>query len=192
MKSNPRDMIKREKPIGIVFLIITIFLLSCNSDQSKSVQTATNQEFPDQESWNATVLITRNGKTVGVLKAGHVQKFSKKNITLLDDSIRVDFYDEQGHHKSVLTALGGKVNDINQDMEAYGHVKVVSDSGLTLYTDTLKWDNRAQKIYSEVPIMLTTSEDDTLYGDKFKSSPDLMNYEIENPRGKSSKKINIE
>ncbi len=176
----------------IASLIFSVILNACNSDQQKSAQTADVQEYPDQESWNATVFITRNGKTVGVLKAGHVEKFSKKNITLLSDSIKVDFYDDYGHHKSLLTALGGKVNDINQDMEAYGHVKVVSDSGLTLYADTLKWDNRTQKIYSDVPIMLTTSENDTLYGDKFKSSPDLMNYEIENPRGKSSRKVNIE
>ncbi len=177
---------------AIVWIFLIGIITACSSDQPQAGQTSAQQAFPDQESWNAKVLITRNGKTVGVLKAGHVQKFSKKNITLLGDSIKVDFYDEQGHHKSVLTALGGKVNDVNQDMEAYGHVKVVSDSGLTLYTDTLKWDNRQQKIYSDVPIMLTTDQNDTLYGDKFKSSPDLMNYEIENPHGKSSKKINIE
>ena len=177
----------------IILAVIATGLWSCSSEDQKANQaTGNTQELPDQESWNATVLITRNGKTVGVLKAGHVQKFSKKNLTLMDDSIKVDFYDEQGHHKSVLTALGGKVNDINQNMEAYGHVVVVSDSGLTLHTDTLKWDNRTQKIYSDIPIMLTTDQGDTLYGDRFKSSPDLMNYEIENPHGKSSKKINIE
>ena len=177
----------------IILAVIATGFWSCSSEDQKANQATENtQELPDQESWNATVLITRNGKTVGVLKAGHVQKFSKKNLTLMDDSIKVDFYDEQGHHKSVLTALGGKVNDINQNMEAYGHVVVVSDSGLTLHTDTLKWDNRTQKIYSDIPIMLTTDQGDTLYGDRFKSSPDLMNYEIENPHGKSSKKINIE
>ena len=60
--------------------------VACSDDQQKTVQTSTG-EFPDQESWNATVLITKEGKTVGVLKAGHVQKFSKKNITLLDENI---------------------------------------------------------------------------------------------------------
>ena len=176
-----------------MFLAIVLFAVwGCSSEGSKSAQTTGAKVYPDQESWNATVLITREGKTMGVLKAGHVQKFSKQNRTVLDDSIRVDFYDDYGNHKSVLTAQGGKVDDQTQNMIAYGHVVVVSDSGITLYTDTLKWDNKKQKIYSDIPIMLTTEEHDTLYGDKFKSSPDLINYEIENPHGKSSQKIKIE
>ncbi len=176
-----------------IFLLIVLILVSaCSSENQSPSQNMAPRALPDQESWNTTVLITREGKTVGVLKAGHVQKFNKKNITLLDDSIRVDFFDEQGNHKSVLTALGGLVNDLTQDMEAYGNVVVVSDSGVTLYTDTLKWDNKNQKIYSEIPIMLTTEENDTLYGDRFTSSPDLADYEIINPRGRSSKKINVE
>lgn len=176
----------------VLIAIILFAVWGCSSEGSKSTETTAAKVYPDQESWNATVLITREGKTMGVLKAGHVQKFSRQNMTLLDDTIRVDFFDDQGNHKSVLTALGGKVNDRTQDMVAYGHVVVRSDSGVTLYTDTLKWDNRRQKIYSDIPIMVTTEENDTLYGDRFESSPDLMNYEIENPHGKSSKKVEIE
>ncbi len=174
------------------WLFVGLLIWACSQETPQKGQLTESGELPDQESWNATVLITKEGKTVGVLKAGHVQKFSKKNMTVLDENIRVDFYDEQGNHKSVLTAEGGRVNDVTQDMEAYGNVVVVSDSGVTLYTDTLKWDNKNQKIYSDIPIMLTTEENDTLYGDSFRSSPDLINYEIINPRGKSAKKINLE
>ena len=77
-------------------------------------------------------------------------------------------------------------------MLAYGNVVVVSDSGVTLYTDTLKWDNKEQKIYSEIPVKITTQDHDTLYGDSFKSDPNLDNYEILNPRGKSKKSLKIE
>ncbi len=173
-------------------LIILLVVFACSQEQQKAVQSTENKELPDQESWNATVLITKEGKTVGVLKAGHVQKFSKKNLTLLDGNIKVDFFDEKGNHKSVLTARGGRINDLTQDMEAYGKVVVISDSGVTLFTDTLKWDNKNQKIYSDIPIMLTTEEHDTLYGDSFRSDPDLVDYEITNPRGRSSKAIKIE
>ncbi|MEJ2543942.1 MAG: LPS export ABC transporter periplasmic protein LptC, partial [Calditrichaceae bacterium] len=103
-----------------------------------------------------------------------------------------DFYNNEGKHTSVLTSEGGKVFDNNQDMLAYGNVIVISDSGMTLYTDTLKWDNKKQKIISEVPIMITTEEGDTLYGDSFISDPNLRNREIINPHGKSVKSIDIE
>lgn len=131
-------------------------------------------------------------RTIGHLKAGKIEKYSNKNITLLKDGITLDFYNEQGQHTSLLTAEGGKVFDINQDMLAYGNVVVVSDSGMTLYTDTLKWDNKKRKIISEVPIMITTDEGDTLFGDSFVSDPNLKNREIINPHGKSVKTVNID
>ncbi len=177
---------------SFMVLLLTFLLLACSEDQQKTATTVQKSvEFPDQESWDATIIITREGKTVGHLKAGHVQKFSKKQITLMDNIIEVDFYNEEGEHTTRLTADGGKIYDNTQDMMAYGNVIVVSDSGLTLYTDTLSWDNKKQKLYSKIPIMLTSSEQDTLYGDAFESDPSLENYVITNPRGKSSKMIEL-
>lgn len=175
-----------------ILLLLSIFLMfNCTEDKNKALPSDA-RVYPDQESWQATILITKDAKTVGYLKAGHVQKFSKQQLTLLDENLQVDFFNEKGEHTSVLTSDGGKVFDIKQDMVAYGNVVVVSDSGLTLSTDTLKWDNKEQKIYSDIPVIFTTQEKDTLYGDSFKSDPDLINYEIVNPRGKSKKNLTIE
>lgn len=174
--------------------IIFIFslLMGCVSEDKPSAVNDKTGDYPDQESWDATILITREARTIGHLKAGKIEKYSNKNITLLKDGITLDFYNEQGQHTSLLTAEGGKVFDINQDMLAYGNVVVVSDSGMTLYTDTLKWDNKKRKIISEVPIMITTDEGDTLFGDSFVSDPNLKNREIINPHGKSVKTVNID
>ncbi len=172
--------------IGPLFVL----LAACSSDEGKqALQSET--DYPDQESWQATVLITKEARTVGKLQAGHVQKFSKKGITLLGDSLTVDFFNPDGGHTSVLYAQGGKVFDVRQDMIAYGKVKVVSDSGLTLFTDTLRWDNKAQKIISDRAMMIVSDEGDTLFGDYFKSNPAMTDYEITNPRGKSSKRLQM-
>ena len=171
------------------FLVI---VSGCTQQESQKQVSTTPAEYPDQESWNTTVKITKEGRIAGLVQAGYVRKFTKKQKTFLYDSIKIDFFNQEGQHNSVLYAQGGEVNDKVQDMIAYGNVVVVSDSGLTLYTDTLKWDNKKQKLYSDIPIMITTSEGDTLYGDRFISDPDLTNYEIVNPRGKSIKKVAIE
>lgn len=173
----------------ILLLFITFGCIS--SDQEAALPNST-EDYPDQESWDATILITKEANTIGYLKAGKIEKYSKKNITLLKENIKIDFYNNEGEHTSVLTSEGGKVFDINQDMVAYGNVVVISDSGMTLYTDTLRWENKKQKIISEVPIMITTEEGDTLYGDSFISDPNLRNREVINPRGKSVKTINID
>ncbi len=103
---------------------------------------------------------------------------------MIRDSLIVDFFDESGRHSSVLKARGGEVKDNTQDMMAYGNVIVVSDSGVTLYTDTLHWDNRNKKIYSRNPVMFITRYD-TLYGDRFESDERLKNYTIHNASGVS-------
>jgi len=175
-----------------IIVFISLVLIACSTEQNAETEVESTLVYPDQESWNATIRITKDGNTVGLLKAGHIQKFNSTKTTLLKDGLHVDFYDEEGNHTSVLTSLGGKVLDTKQDMEAFGNVVVVSDSGLVLYTDTLKWNNKEQKIHSDIAMKIVSDEADTLYGDSFVSNPDLTNYEIVNPRGKSSKTLKIE
>ena len=177
---------------AIFSLVALIFLFACTQQEDNKQVAQTPADYPDQESWDATIKLTKEGKISGLVQAGYIRKYSARQKTFLSDSIQIDFYNQQGRHNSVLYALGGEVNDKVQDMIAYGNVVVVSDSGMTLYTDTLKWDNKRQKIISDIPIIITTSEGDTLYGDSFISDPDLSNYEIVNPRGKSTKKVSIE
>ncbi len=180
------------KFIITLFIISIILLTNCEEHRTKDpVMAGISQDFPDQETWEATSSLTRAGKKVGIIQAGVIKKFRKKSITLLSDSIQVDFFDKNGNHTSVLTALGGKIFDKKQDMVAYGNVVVVSDSGITLNTDTLYWDNKKQKVISKIPVRFTTLVD-TLYGDSFESDPDLTNYQITNPRGLSSNKLDIQ
>ena len=179
----------------ITWLILAVQLIvsiSCAPDRKEETSIQSSIEYPDQESWQATIRITKDGNTVGLLQAGHVQKYSKKNITLLGDSLTVDFFDNEGNHTSVLHSAGGKIYDDRQDMTAFGNVSVVSDSGLILLTDTLHWHSKEQKIYSNIAVKLISDDADTLFGDSFKSDPDLVNYEIVNPRGKSSLILKIE
>jgi len=176
----------------LIFSLMITFLSGCVSEKKESVSSQAEDKYPDQVSWDATILITKQANRLGLLKAGKIEKYSRENITLLKDNIKVDFFNEQGDHTSVLTAKGGKVFDLTQNMLAYGNVVVESDSGMTLFTDTLRWDHDKQKIISDVPIMITTLESDTLYGDSFISDPNLKNRKIVNPRGKSVKSIKID
>jgi hypothetical protein len=76
-------------------------------------------------------------------------------------------------------------------MMAIGNVIVVSDSGIVLETEELKWKNQEQKIVSDVEVIFT-SETEKLIGDSFISDPDLKNYEIKNARGYTQRVIPLE
>ena len=68
-------------------------------------------------------------------------------------------------------------------MIAIGNVVVLSDSGVTLFTDTLSWDNIREKVYSDDEVIFITEEQDTLYGIGFESDVELDNWKILKPTG---------
>lgn len=174
----------------IVFFSILCFVACTEFNDEKSVQEDI-EDFPDQESWNAKMFFTKDGKKRAILEAGYISKFSKKKITLLKEGLQVDFFDSDGNHKSKLNSEEGKVFDDKQDMVATKNVIVISDNGNHLYCEELHWNNKDQKIISYVPVMITTNED-TLYGDSLISDPDLHNYEITNAHGSSQKTISLD
>lgn len=175
----------------ILILLSTVLFFSCTEfNEEKTVQEEI-EDFPDQESWNAKMYFTKDGKKRAILEAGYVAKYSKKKITLLKEGMQVDFFDSEGNHKSKLNSVEGKVFDGKQDMVAIKNVVVISDNGNHLYCEELFWNNTEQKIISNVPVMITTNED-TLYGDSLISDPDLHNYEITNAHGSSQKNISLD
>jgi LPS export ABC transporter protein LptC len=174
-----------------LILSISFIDITCTEFESEDSQATDKRDFPDQESWDAQMFFTKDGKRRAVLKSGYIAKYSNKKYTLLKEGVRVEFYDQQGNPKSVLTSDEGKVFDDRQDMLATGNVVLISKNGSHLYSDELLWDNKEEKIISTVAIKITTATD-TLYGDTFKSDPDLINYEITNARGTSEKTITID
>ena len=183
----------------VILLILTvsfIFCLSCSDVQQEPsgtgpAETAEKPEYPDQESWDSTILLSKEGKKVAEVWSAYIAVYNKKNQTLLKDSIHVDFYDREGNHNSVLTADEGIVENQTRNLRAIGNVVVVSAKGEVLESEELLWDNRQQKIISEVPVKLTT-QTDTLFGDSFVSDPDLIHYEIRNTRGSSKRIVPLE
>ena len=85
-----------------------------------------------------------------------------------------------GFAKSMV--VGENIN-VHGNLHANGNVVVVSDSGYTLTTSEILWDNRYRMIIVEDSVMFTTSDGDTLYGVGFESDMDLERWKISRPFG---------
>jgi LPS export ABC transporter protein LptC len=110
----------------------------------------------------------------------------------MDENIKVDFYDENGDHVSILTAQGGEVNETSQDLQAIGNVVVLSDGGSRLETERLKWHNSTQKIVSDTLVTIKRGEEEVI-GVGFESDADLEHWEIkENVTGVVKRKLHTE
>jgi len=162
-----------------LFVLLCVLLHACSEEKVKPAifPAGVGRDVPSQESWNATITFTDSGRVTAVLRAGHIAMFADRKYTLLDSSVTVDFYDRQQRHTSVLTAKRGKVNDVTHDFEAHENVVVVSDSGTSLRTEELFWNNQTQRTSTPAFVDIV-SPAEHIQGQGFESDQSLSHYTI--------------
>ncbi|MBO8130289.1 MAG: LPS export ABC transporter periplasmic protein LptC [Candidatus Marinimicrobia bacterium] len=176
--------------IIITYTLITFIFLSCIRDRNDK-HLVDSLQFVGQESWNARITIMKDDVKRADVSAGHLIKYDDRKIIILNQGVAVDFFDKYGNHTSYLESDSAEINEKTNDMIAFGNVVVISDTGITLFTNHLKWDNKIEKIISNDDIILVT-ESDTLRGKGFESNTDLTEWVIKEPKGSIEKEIKAE
>lgn len=164
----------------VLILSLIMVLTNCSTKRVKPSIDANLriEELPSQESWNSVVTFSDSGKTKAVLWAGHFQKYDDKRETLLDQNIKVDFYNPQEIHTTTLTSKKGRVDETTNNLYAIDSVVVFSDS-ITIKTDEMMWRNKDKKIVSD-KFVTVISPQEKIEGYGFESDQSLTNYVIYN------------
>ena len=168
---------------NLVWVIVFFLLIHGCSKESLNEELSKGVDFPDQESWGVTIILTDSSIERARVKSGHLEKYNQKQHILLDENVEVDFFDKNQKHVAVLNSYKAEVDQKTNNMKAVGNVIAISDSGITLYTDTLYWNAKNEKMSSKDSVMITTLEKDTLYGVGFESDSNFENWKILNPSG---------
>ena len=168
---NKRDRIRplqcRGEGEGITHysLLITHFPLAlllltaaCTTTEDNEAPTSKTEALPDQESWNSKIILSEEGIVRCIIYAGHLQQFEAEEIAKIDEGMKVDFFDEQGEHTSHLTAREGEVHQKTKNLHASGDVVIISDDGVRLMTQHIRWDNARQKILAPGEVTLSTDQ----------------------------------
>jgi LPS export ABC transporter protein LptC len=174
----------------ILYFGLALLWLGCRSQEQQTV-TPQNYDGPDQEGWNSRITVTSNGRQTAIVQYSHMEKFSRRREVKFDDGLVVDFYNPEGKHTSNLVSERGVLYEETNDVEALGNVVVKSDSGATVLTQRLRWDNGRQKIVSNEFVTIVTAQNDTLYGQGFQSDQSLKHWSIGKPSGVSQKRIDL-
>ncbi|MFH1940838.1 MAG: LPS export ABC transporter periplasmic protein LptC [bacterium] len=178
---------------SVALCLLLMVIEGCHREKPEIISTDENQvEYPSQEGWDSEMFLTKAGLLQAVVRYGHMRKYDKRKVVLFDEGVEVDFYDDNGKHRSHLTSEQGEYHEGTENVIGMGNVVVVSDSGVTLHTEVLRWDNHRGKILSDTTIMLTTLDQDTLYGVGFESEPDLSRRVIRKPLWVSQRRVDIE
>ena len=164
------------------YFFLLIFLFACQSNElQKSGQT--RQGRPDAESWDAVITLTNKGAKRGVIRSGHLEKYNDNEFIMLDQNVDADFFNEEEVFTTNLKSLVAEIDEEEDFLVAIGNVVVVTDSGVTLFTDTLSWDNQKEKVFTSDSVVFITEKKDTLYGIGFESDIELNNWKILQPTG---------
>lgn len=160
---------------------LTLLMFRCaGKDVKPHVDTSfVVEELPAQESWNSTVFFTDSGKTRAILTAGHLQLFNTRKETILDEGVKVEFFNMKEIKTTTLTSKRGRVDEKTNDLYAIDSVVAVNDSGIVVRTDELKWRNSDKKIVSDKFVTID-SPDEHIEGYGFESDQHLRNYVIYN------------
>ncbi|HZI89340.1 MAG TPA: LPS export ABC transporter periplasmic protein LptC [Candidatus Polarisedimenticolia bacterium] len=137
---------------------------------------ASNLQMPDQEARDFTLTETSEGVKNWTLWASYAAMYNAKNLVDAKP-IRIEFFDSKGKLYSKLTADQGLVDQRTNNLEAIGKVRIVTETGVHMETDSLRWINASQKIVSESFVKVTRNED-VVTGYGFESDPNLDHFHL--------------
>ncbi len=144
--------------------------------------TPAEEENPEQELFTARISFYADDRLATVIDAGRVLQYEKQNLIILDSGIVADFFDELGNRRTRIWADSGTASETSRNLNAFGHVVAVSDSGDRLETDILKYDHARALIYADGPVKIATPTD-TIYGTGFRADRNLKNWTVLDPSG---------
>jgi LPS export ABC transporter protein LptC len=132
---------------------------------------------PDHEAWNVTIYLVQDSLQQAVVTAAHRLRYVSTGITILDQGLQAEFFDEQGHRSTVLKAKEGVIDEASHAMTVRGDVVIASEAHGTLETDSLRWIEAQDRIVTEAPVRITTARD-TITGEGFEGDTALRRWRI--------------
>lgn len=174
--------VRRDARRIVLAMCLVMGSTACLRESDRSRETVA-LPGPDQESWNSEIILTKEGLRRAVILSRHLTKSEGRGVVVMDGHVTADLYSAEGQHMSKLTSDRARVLEATDDLMAAGRVVVVSDSGVTLRTDSLLWDSRRGLVTSPGRVRFTTLSGDTLFGTGFESNVDLTRWKILRPSG---------
>lgn len=156
----------------------TALALALGGCQGKPSSTPSGAEIrlPDQEARDFTLTESSVGKKSWTLRATYAAMYNDRHLVDAK-TVLIEFFDAKGETYSTLVAEEGLVHQRTNDLEARGKVKIVTTTGVTLETDSLRWINATGKIVSDAFVRVTR-HGDIVTGRGFESDPNLDHFQL--------------
>lgn len=165
------------------FFLLLPFFFSCENDIEKVKLVTTKNKAPSESATNIEILYSDSAKVKVKVFANKMDHYLTEEPYLeMPEGIKVQFYDNNLHVTSHLTANYAIKHETTKIMEAKNNVIVVNEKGDQLNTEHLIWDENTEKIHSPDFVKITTS-DEIIYGNGFESNQNFTKYKIFDIKG---------
>ncbi len=163
-------------------MLVGVFF-ACENDTAEIAKYDLTDSFPDQSAKEVEILYSTKGNVAFQLNAPVLNQYSgEEPYNEMPDGVHVQIFDSLLNVTSDLTSNYAIQKANAGIMEAKGKVVVINEKGEKLETEHLVWDQKTEKITSDVFVTITT-EYQTLMGDGLIANQDFTDYRILKPHG---------
>ncbi|MDX1283395.1 MAG: LPS export ABC transporter periplasmic protein LptC [Draconibacterium sp.] len=174
------------KKTGIAVLLTgaAILFFACENNIDEIKAFSSPEDLPVLEANNFETTFTDSGQMRFFLKTPRLLRYENDGKAYIEfpDGMELVKYNAQKRIVSSITSDYAKQFVKEQKWEAKNNVIATNDVGDTLKTDQLIWDEKNEKIYSDVFVEII-STDKVITGIGFTSDQNLNNWKIKNPKG---------
>lgn len=175
-------MTKCSIAIGCLLTSI-LFFFGCSNDPERVESLTKSEKYPISTTFDVEMTYSDSGITRAIIVAPLRETYlAEENYIEFRKGIIVNFFDRDEQPESKLTANYAISYNDKDLMEAKNDVVLMNQKNEQLNTEHLIWDQKNDRIYSEVFVKITTPER-VIYGDGFESTQDFSKYKITNVKG---------
>lgn len=161
-------------------LLLLVLSIACSDEQEiPQLVRPRRTDVPDQEAWDVIKKVTRNGRLRASIQSPHLRKYDREQVSRLDGGVSVTFYSPaSGEVLSRLTSGKAVIDEGHRILTAMDSVVLLSSKGSTLYTDTLRWEEKTEMIRGPGEVRIE-SEDGIETGIGFEAKSDLSSWTLQ-------------
>ena len=167
---------------GILCVTLMLLLSSCVNDMNQIIGMA-DDNMPDVVSYDFQMIYSDSGKVRARLTAPQRDVYEGENgYVELPKGLTVVFYDANYKPETTINAKYGIRKEKEGTMEVRNNVVVVNAKKEQLKTEKLIWDERSEKLRTDVAVTITTAEN-IIYGEGLEADQNFNSYRILKPVG---------
>lgn len=168
-----------------LFLLLFLpFLASCINNMDDIQRISLKKNTPDEAIIDFRLIYNESGSAKVEVLSAYSESFRQPEyITYLRDSLRVNFFSEDGTVKSSLTAKFGKINHTKDMIEIRDSIRFYNYGKKQLMkTELLYWNRKDSTISTDKPVIVI-APNGYFYGKGVRAKQDFSSYEILKPEG---------